>query len=129
MSKGKDNRQQILVYGAESLGYKIPSQPIDSSHYILKFGKVNTEEDLSDYDGVIFFANTFENYEHSKIFCSDEGQMIKRIKQLFNLIDKGGFVCVLTYNLSDKYKTYSCESSHSHESFDTSLGKVLLNDF
>lgn len=56
MSKAKDNRQQILVYGAESLGlgYKIPADSIDSSQYILKFGKVNTEDDLSDYDGVIF---------------------------------------------------------------------------
>lgn len=130
MSKVKDNRQQILVYGAESLGYKFPSDPIDSSHYILKFGKVNTEDDLSDYDGVIFFANIFENYEHSKIFCSDsdKGQMLKRIKQLHKLLDKGGFVGVLTYKLIDEYTTSDHFNSYSHESFDTSLGKVLLND-
>lgn len=128
MNKAKDNRQQILVYGAESLGYKIPCDPIDSSNYILKFGKVDTEEDLSDYDGVIFFANTFENSEQSQIYCADKGQMLKRIKQLNKLLDKGGFVSVLTYKLIDEYTTFDYISSHSHESFDTSLGKVLLND-
>lgn len=129
MSKAKDDRQQILVYGAESLGYKIPSDPIDRSHYIFKFGKVNTEEDLSDYDGVIFFADTFESYDHSKIFCNDKGQMLKRIKQLHKLLDKGGFAGILTYKLIDEYTTSDYIRSYSHESHDTSLGKVLLNDF
>lgn len=128
MSKVKDNRQQILVYGAESLGYKIPSDPIDSSHYILKFGKVDTEEDLSDYDGVIFFADTFERYDRPKIFCADKGQMLKRVKQLHKLWDKGGFIGVLVYKLMDEYTTSGYGTSYSNESYDTSLGKVLLND-
>lgn len=46
MNKTKDDRQQILIYGAESLGYGTPSKSIDSSQYILEFRTLDTNEDL-----------------------------------------------------------------------------------
>lgn len=128
MSKAKDNRQQILVYGAEFYGYKIPTSPFETSQYVLNFEKTDTDKDLSEFDGVIFLANIFESYDRSEISCTDKGQMLKRIKQLHKLINKGGFVGVLTYKLIDEYTTSDYFRSYSHEADDTSLGKVLLND-
>lgn len=54
--------------------------------------------------------------------------MLKRVKQLHKLWDKGGFIGVLVYKLMDEYTTSDYIRSYSHEADDTSLGKVLLND-
>jgi hypothetical protein len=124
MNNSTNDKLRIMVYGIDSLKYQIPEKPIENSQYILIFEKLDTGKDLSEYDGGIFFANTFEIRDGIGVSCSNKGYLLKRMKQVHKLIDKGGFVCILFYSFQDKYSI----EIYDYNSDDTSIGKVLLND-
>lgn len=128
MKKLKDNKLRIMVYGAESLGYAVPKTPVENSNFILTFCPINTEEEFPDFDGVIFFEKTFEEESRDKVICTNKAEMLKRAKQVFKLIDNGGFVCSLFYYIKDEYITGGGYTAYTHSSDDTNLAKVILND-
>ncbi|MDP3112766.1 MAG: hypothetical protein Q8M71_11750 [Thermodesulfovibrionales bacterium] len=126
--KKENNKLKIMVFGAESSGYKVPSNPIEEAKYALYFHPLNTEGDFSDFDVVIFFDKAFEKVEGDAIVCANKAEMLKRVKQAFSLIEKGGIVCSLVYSIRDAYSIANYISSNTYESKDTSLIKVILND-
>jgi hypothetical protein len=123
------NQLRIMIYGAESLGYKVPATSQNAGNYILEFCPVKTDKDFSEFDVVIFFERLFETVQQDEIICNDRSEMLKRAKQVFKLIEKGGYVCLLFYDIRDKYVISGYLDSHSYPSRDTNLAKVLLNDY
>ena len=129
MEKAKENRLRIMVYGVESLGFKVPSKAIEKSKYTLAFHRLNTEDDFSDYEGIIFLGETLETHKDEKLLCIDTQEKLKRIKQLFKLINKGGFICILiNYILDSIYHPGYYSGGHTVDYDDTSLAKTFLND-
>jgi len=125
--KKENNKFKIMVFGAESSGYKVPLKPIEEAKYTLFFYPLNTEGDFSDFDVVIFFDKTFEKVE-KEIVCANKAEMLKRVKEVFQLIKKGGLICTLVYSIRDAYSISGYLQSNTYESDDTSLIKVILND-
>ena len=123
------NQLRIMIYGAESLGYHVPKASLNSSNYLLEFCPVKTERDFSEFDVVIFFERLFETVHQDKIICSDKPEMLKRAKQVFKLVEKGGYICSLFYEIWDTYVISSYWDSHSYQSNDTNLMKILFNDY
>lgn len=128
MAKQNENRYKVMVYGVESLEFKTPKEPSQHSKFLLEFHKIKTEADFSEFDGIIFIGRTFETYSHEKISCLDKLELQKRIKQLFKLLSKRGFVGILVDRIIDSYTIVHGYSSSRYECNDTSLGKVFLND-
>lgn len=120
------NKFRIMAFGIESEGYKVPKEPIEDEKYILFFCPINTSDDFSSFDIVIFFDKTFETIS-DEIACNNKAEMLKRVKQAFSLLDKGGFICSLIYSIKDEYVKGFRGSTY--ESNDTSLIKNILNDF
>lgn len=120
---------RIMIYGAELFGYRVPNSSLNSVNYLLEFCPVKTDRDFSEFDVVIFFEQLFETVKENKIICSDKSEMLKRAKQAFKLIEKGGYVCMLFYVIRDKYVITDYWNSNSYQSNDTNLAKILLNDY
>ena len=118
-----------MIYGAESLGYRVPTASLNAGSYLLEFCPVKTERDFSEFDIVIFFEKLFETIQQKQIICSDKPEMLKRAKQAFKLLEKGGYVCSLFYEIKDAYVITSYWDSHTYQSNDTNLTKILLNDY
>lgn len=122
------NKIKIMVYGVETIGYKYEDD-IETKEFSITFHPIDTDEEFNNFDLVIFFDKTFERRSDGKIFCTDEKELLKRIKQLFSLLNKGGSVCALVYRVQDEYWTEPYFGGpQKHYSDDTSLLKVFLND-
>ncbi len=118
-----------MVFGADSLGYSTPIEPLEGGEYTLEFCSLNSSHDLSDFDVVIFFDKAFETIsDRGGISCSNEEGMLKRVKEVFSLLKKGGTICTLIYSIKDQYNNTSSFNSTNYGSDDTSLTKVILND-
>jgi hypothetical protein len=129
MEKAKENRLKIMVYGVESVGFKTPNKPIEKSKYVLVFHSLKTEDDFSDYEGVIFLGETLEAYEDEKLICTNTHEKLKRVKQLFKLRNKGGFICILINHIVDSINHHGgYGSGYIGDYSDTSLAKKFLND-
>ncbi len=99
---------RILVYGTEQIDirfYQYLNQIIKNSNYILRFADINTTEKFQDYDGVIMFQSTFEQFKRGDSFFEkseitvtyNREELLKRRNQLIQLLKEGGFVCFLVY--------------------------------
>lgn len=120
---------KIMIYGANSLGYKVSNTSLNTGKYLLEFCPLKTDRDFSEFDVVIFFERLFETVHEDKIICSDKAEMLKRAKQIFKLIEKGGHICSLFYDIRDTYVISSYWEAHTYSSNDTNLTKILLNDY
>lgn len=123
-----------MVYGAESLRYSVPKTPVEIDNFILTFCPINTEKEFPDFDGVIFFEQTFEKKlsnesygDNYKIICANKAEMLKRSKQVFKLFNNGGLACSLFYAIEDEYQTEGYAGIDTHRSDDTNLTKIILN--
>jgi len=151
MDKAKDYKPLILVYGIDKVGYKVPTNDIETKICKLHFEPFSTSDKFQDYDGVIIFQGTFEEVEHHEpsyassyitIKCYRE-ELQRRKKQYQLLREKRGFVCFLLIapildrdEFGDKSGTDLVKWTLNYSSFyrgntqyqETSL-KTLRNEF
>lgn len=98
MTEESDNRRTISVYGAECSGHKIPERAVEKSGFIINFDQISTSKDLSENDGIILMCNLFESRSGKKIECDNRPEM--RSKQVYKLLNKGGFVSEYSWVLT-----------------------------
>lgn len=122
-NKSKTN---ILVYGIDRVCDEWPSKSLEGQSSILTFKDFRTEEKFHDYDGVITFQSIFESVKvrtmlpPGKYIVFDRDELVRRKKQLQQLIDKNGFVCFL---LIRSFVDHDMDGSTT----DTDLAKYALN--
>lgn len=121
-------RYNLLVYGAERKGLSPPEKSLQDRNYTLSFEPFKTQRRFIDFDGVIVFQGTFEEYEYKHPPYGrrhvkhrfDRDELDKRKNELKLLLSNGGFACFLL-----------CEAFLDHDegrSFEsTDLAKVYLN--
>ncbi len=126
MKENEKEKTKIIAYGISSLRYEHPEE-IKGRNYVLTFHDAYTEENLSDYDIVILFADTFEKTLNGKIICTNEDEKLKRLKQIDKLIKNGGLVCCLFYEIVDSYVIKDVMYSRTIYVDNLSIGKNLLN--
>jgi len=94
------------VYGIEKKGLSLPDDAITVRNYSLSFENFKTPSRFNDFDGVILFKGTFENFEwktggyesYLKHAC-DNDELDKRKKEAALLLEQGGFICFLLDNV------------------------------
>jgi len=125
-----NNPLRGVVYGLDSFDYVVPQKPRNTSKYTLDFEEITTSKDFAHYDLVIFLSRTFESTDRNgEIVCTNKLELQKRVKQLFKLISKGGYVCILVDSIRDeKYFPGNYSGGYTQKAYDTSLSKVFLND-
>ena len=102
MTENTERTYNILVYGIEKKGLSLPDDAITARNYSLSFEKFKTPSRFNDFDGVIIFKGTFENFEwktggfenYLKHTC-DNDELDKRKKEATILMEQGGFICFL----------------------------------
>ncbi len=102
MTENTERTYSILVYGIEKKGLSLLDDAITARNYSLSFEKFKTPSRFNDFDGVILFKGTFENFEwktggfesYLKHTC-DNDELDKRKKEANLLIEQGGFLCFL----------------------------------
>lgn len=101
MTENTERTYNILVYGIEKKGLSLPDA-ITARNYSLSFEKFKTPSRFNDFDGVILFKGTFENfkwetggYESYLKHTCDNDELDKRKKEAALLLEQGGFICFL----------------------------------
>ena len=123
----KERHYKILVYAIEKVGLAAPAQEVMERNYTLYFEKYDTSTQFHDYDGIIVFQGIFEKFKPKEDIFGNEyyeckwnrNLLDRRMKEIENLINNGGFVCSLlveqiTYRLKHQ------------EIYDTDLVKRIL---
>jgi hypothetical protein len=119
------NKANIMVFGIDRLGYRVPRKPLELKNSILHFRDFNTEEKFQDYDGVVLFNEIFEEFSDRQEYLGfHEKDLLMRENQLRQLVEKKGFCCFLLWIKFTDY--YGLGSSHS-QTRDTDLVKRVLN--
>ena len=102
MSELKERTYNILVYGIEKKNLSVPSDPIVSRNYTIKFEPLDSVCRLNEYDGVILFKEIFEDFEWKSSgyesylrYSCNRDELDKRKKEAKLLMEKGGFLCFL----------------------------------
>jgi hypothetical protein len=118
------NKANIMVFGIDRLGYRVPGKPIELKDSVLHFKEFKTEEKFQDYEGVVLFNETFEDFSDRGEFLGYlREDLLKRENQLRQLGEKKGFCCFLVWcALVHSYGQYA-----SYEIRDTDLVKRALN--
>jgi len=113
------NKANIMVFGIDRFGYRIPDRSLELNNCILHFKYFKTEDRFQDYDGVILFQSTFEEFDYRGQFIEVHSEdLLKRENQLRQLInDKRGYCCFLLVT----------RFIDEHGRNDTDLAKRTLN--
>lgn len=123
-SMNTQNKTNIMVFGIDRFGYRVPDKPLELNNSILHFKYFKTEDKFQDYDGVILFQNTFEKGYSAYEFEFEEKELLKRENQLRQLIEKSSFCCFLLWTpFVDHYSAPGIEQSRDN----TDLAKRALN--
>ena len=123
-SMNTQNKTNIMVFGIDRFGYRVPDKPLELNNSILHFKYFKTEDKFQDYDGVILFQNTFEKGYDPYEFEFDEKELLKRENQLRQLIEKKRFCCFLLWTrFVDYYSAPGISQDRKH----TDLAKRVLN--
>jgi len=124
----KHNVPRILVYGIEKVGLNPVERTKTSANFILEFEPFETNKKFQDYDGVILFQSIFEIIVSKSSYRGDylevdydRDELVRRVAQLSQLVDKGGFVCFLIH------RTFVDKTQYQQDLTDTDLCKIQLN--
>lgn len=127
MSELVERSYKIMVYGLEQKNIIPPADVFKSRNFEVHYCPLKTLERFNDYDGIVLFNQTFEEFEiyngmygQSIRHLHDSLEMDKRQKELQLLFKKGGFVCFL---MDDVF----FDSSSSGNYQNTDLSKTYLN--
>jgi hypothetical protein len=115
----EERAYNILVHGIERKGLTSPKRPLTDRNYTLTFEGFQTTNRYNDFDGLIVFQGTFEQYEWRQgyqdcflVHKFDSDQLDRRKKELSLLIRAGVFVCfVLCEPFMDMYNRIRYEST------------------
>lgn len=126
MSKAKD-KATIFAYGFDAAGFTIPSDPLETAKYLIRFIGYEAEQSLEDADGIIMPSGIFEDFKssnsyggsHSWVEC-DKDHLAKRIKEVFQNYKRGGWIAFLLREVNN---------GRYHDWTDSDLAKRLLNSF
>jgi hypothetical protein len=102
MSKAK-HKPTIFAYGFDAAGFVIPSDPLETAKYVVRFIGYRAEQSLDEADGIIMPSGIFEQFKtsnsyydsHTYVTC-DKDHLAKREKEAFQNFKRGG----RTYYLS-----------------------------
>ena len=133
----------IMVYAADKKTIDTPKNPIVARNFKLHFEPFKTPRRFNEFDAVIIFKSTFENFTFVDGFHGvttyldhDSVEMDKRKKELQLLKAKGGFICFLldgvfvdqtnsgSYPNSDLVKSCLNEKSLRRENFRNSVAQI-----
>lgn len=130
----KNRLPEIIAYGFETYGFEIPeNRMIETERFRIVFISLSDRVNLDSVAGVIIPSGIFEKFQDNStyiaryidVYCKRD-LLLQREKEVFNLINKGGWVCCLVDKIIDRvqYGTYETKDCS-----DTDLVKYLLNAF
>ncbi len=116
-----------MAYGVERILSTAPNGTWRKRNFILQFEPFDTSNRFDEYDGVILFQGSFEDFHHKsnrlgswyEHYCYTR-ELEMRQKELRLLLERGGFVCFLMH-------THFIDSDNSANYHDTDLSKRQLN--
>jgi hypothetical protein len=126
MSKGK-TKPTIFAYGFDAAGFALPSEPIESSKYLIQFVQHTAEQSLEEADGIITPSGIFETLKTSNSYmgssswlvCDSKDHLAKREKEIFQNFKRGGWTAFLLRSVDNGGKDWML----------TDLAKRFLNPF
>lgn len=90
---------RIMVYAAWQKGIVAPSKELSRPNYVLCFEDLKTPKRFDEYDGVIVFQGTFEQFNVgstiAELVVFDKDELDKRMREFNLLVDGGGFTCFI----------------------------------
>lgn len=136
MKKNKSKEIKIFAYGFDVVGFETPQEPIKLNNIgMIEFIKLKDAPSLDSADGVITLQGIFEKIEtHPRTIGSyttinvNKELLLEREKQVFNLLEKGKWICFLVGKIVDSFYSGFSRSSLKIVK-DTDLCKKLLNAF
>jgi hypothetical protein len=102
MSKAKD-KPTIFAYGFDAAGFAVPTDPLESAKFSIRFVTYASEESLEPADGIITPSGIFETWETSNSYmgssswlvCTNKDHLAKREKEVFQNFKRGGWTAFL----------------------------------
>jgi len=129
MATPTERRYRVLAYAIERKGLPVPGKKLESGKYTIEFAPYEKAARFEDFDGVIVFQGTFEQFAFvSHPYLSsrshlkhtwDRDELDKRTKEAFHLAGKRGIICVL---LTERF----IDSHEARDFRSTDLSKRLL---
>lgn len=127
-----NQKNNIVLYGFDILGFEIPKEPIITEKRIsINFSKFKDDVDLDKFDGVIIPQGIFEKINSSydafgnpsPEIRTETELLLEREREVFNLLDDKKWVCFLVREIID-----SIPRGHGYIKIDdTDLCKRVLN--
>lgn len=107
MSRAKD-KAKIIAYGFDAAGFNIPSDPLETAKYSVRFIGFNADQNLEGADGIIIPSGIFENFgtrdgiyeKHMYVMC-DKDHLAKRTKEVFQNHKRGGWIAFLLKEINN----------------------------
>ena len=126
MSKSKD-KPTVFAYGFDAAGFVLPSDPLETAKYVVRFIGFRAEQSLEDADGIIVPSGIFEEFKEGGTYYDsrtyvvcDKDHLAKRTKEIFQNYKRGGWIAFLLRAVNNgRYSDYK----------DSDLAKNLLNAF
>lgn len=125
MSKAKA-KPIIFAYGFDAAGFAIPTDPLETTKYQIRFVGYESTESLEDADGIITPSGIFEKFEthhsygggYTTVDC-DKDHLAKRTKEAVQLCRQGGWIVFLLRRVNMERENWR----------NTDLSKQFLSSF
>jgi hypothetical protein len=126
MSEAK-GKPTIFAYGFDAAGFTVPSDPVETEKYVIRFIGYNANQSLEDADGIIIPSGIFETRKSSNSYmgssswmvCNSKDHLAKREKEVFQNFRRGGWTALLLREVDNGHGEWA----------NTDLAKSFLNGF